>query len=610
MNKSVIHIILFFFMVLAAQGQISPGDLTQAHAQFEGMSNCTQCHDIGEKVSSTKCLDCHKEIKALVNQNKGYHASRNVRAQDCFDCHSEHHGRKFDMVRFDTQKFDHKTTGYTLEGEHATVDCKECHKSENITQRELKNRKDTYLGLDTKCLSCHEDFHQNTLPTDCMQCHSMSGFTPVTKFDHSKTDFPLKGEHAQVDCKECHKETTRNGKPFQEFGGLDFKDCVSCHSDPHNKKLPGTCVQCHTETSFTTFTGKSNFNHTRTGFPLKGAHKVMDCFECHQKRTDPLTVFQDRQTTEANNCVACHADVHENKFGQDCAKCHNEESFFALNNMDFFDHNVTDFALEGQHQEVDCKACHKERFSVPIDFSRCSNCHDDYHQGEFVSNGSSPDCMECHTVDKKFDYTLFTLEKHQSTDFPLEGAHVATPCFACHVSEEEDRWSFADKGGACIDCHTDFHDGFLPEKYYPADNCAVCHVSDTWSRVGFDHSKTQWPLEGKHKEVSCKECHFNFDDKGAVISQKFTNLESACISCHENVHGTQFEVKGVTDCTRCHVTDSWFPRKFDHRKTRFALEGKHAEISCEACHLVPNKSGVLEPLYKLNKLECVDCHLQ
>ncbi len=31
-------------------GQISPGDLSNAHKDLEGMSNCTKCHVLGDKV--------------------------------------------------------------------------------------------------------------------------------------------------------------------------------------------------------------------------------------------------------------------------------------------------------------------------------------------------------------------------------------------------------------------------------------------------------------------------------------------------------------------------------------------------------------------------------
>ena len=51
--------------------QLSPGDLTTAHADLEGMSNCTQCHDLGNKVTNAKCLECHKEIKALITRKEG-----------------------------------------------------------------------------------------------------------------------------------------------------------------------------------------------------------------------------------------------------------------------------------------------------------------------------------------------------------------------------------------------------------------------------------------------------------------------------------------------------------------------------------------------------------
>jgi hypothetical protein len=572
------------------------------------MSNCTQCHDLGDKVSNSKCLDCHREIQSLLNENRGYHANSRVVNKDCFTCHSDHHGRKFDMVRFDEKSFNHSLTGYELEGKHKTVDCRECHKPENIQNSKIKNRKNTFLGLDQECLSCHADFHQNTLSTNCMSCHSMDAFKPVIKFDHDKADFQLRGKHISVDCIECHKVTTRNGEKFQEFNNIAFTDCKACHQDPHNGKLPGTCVQCHTETSFSALTGISNFNHSSTGFTLKGSHNNIDCFSCHAKSSNPAAVFQDKIATEENNCIACHEDQHAGKYGNECVKCHNERSFLSLNNMDFFDHTVTDYPLEGKHLEVDCKLCHTERFSTPIDFTACNNCHNDYHDGEFIKGGLSPDCLECHSLQNGFDYSLFTLEQHQTTTFPLEGAHTATPCFACHVDEADDRWTFRNIGEDCIDCHQDFHEGFISEKYYPNNDCTSCHVNESWDLVNFDHNKTNWPLTGKHQTVSCSQCHFEISEKDMVTSQIFVNLDTNCASCHDNIHDNSFAIEGVTDCNRCHVTESWFPKKFDHNSTAFPLEGRHKEIECSACHQVGNEAGETAVVYKLNKLTCIDCH--
>lgn len=613
MKVGFIKSIILLFGLLVANSllaQISPGDLTNAHSKYEGISNCTLCHQLGEQVSSNKCLECHVEIKSLVDSNKGFHSSGGVKNKDCFQCHSEHHGRKFEMIRFDTNSFNHNTaTGYALEGEHKKVDCRECHNPGNINDTKLKQRKDTYLGLDQKCLSCHADFHEGSLPNNCLQCHSMEGFLPVTNFDHDKANFKLRGEHTEVDCKACHVTTDINGKSVQQFSNMNFSDCKACHTDPHKANLPGACNQCHTESSFSNFIGRGKFNHNRTDFDLNGRHKQIDCFACHANSKNPITLFQGQANVEEANCVACHTDPHENKYGQDCAKCHTEESFLAMKDMDFFDHTITDFPLEGMHVGVDCRACHIERFSTEIDFSACKNCHSDYHNEEFVKDGIAPDCNACHSLENGFDYTSFGISDHQKTNFPLDGAHIATPCFACHVDEREDRWSFANMGNSCIDCHDNFHEGYLAEKFLPANDCTSCHGNERWDAITFDHSKTDWPLTGQHNTVSCRECHFTISEENKTISQNFSNLDTNCAACHDNIHGDSFAEKGITDCSRCHVTTSWFPEKFDHGDTRFPLTGQHRSVNCKACHVVNNENNISTVVYKLNKLDCKDCHL-
>ena len=81
--------------------QISPGDLSKAHAHLEGASNCTQCHAVGNKVTREKCLACHQEIKNNIDANKGYHASKEVKGKNCAACHNDHHGRDFQLIKFD-----------------------------------------------------------------------------------------------------------------------------------------------------------------------------------------------------------------------------------------------------------------------------------------------------------------------------------------------------------------------------------------------------------------------------------------------------------------------------------------------------------------------------
>lgn len=594
-----------------ANGQISPGDLIRAHADLEGMSNCTQCHDLGKKVSSAKCLDCHKDIKSLVDENRGYHASSQVKKTDCFTCHSDHHGRKFQAIKLDEENFDHKLTGYELEGEHAVIDCRTCHIYENISDPKIKNRVNTFLGLEEECLSCHDDYHQKTLSDDCVQCHNFEKFDPATKFDHDDTAYKLIGKHVEVDCIKCHEKETRNGQDFQIFTDLKFDDCISCHDDVHNNRIKGACSQCHTEKSFSSFLGKKRFNHNKqTAFDLNGAHKRVDCFSCHEGEHAPEKVFGDRNGISENNCVSCHEDVHNEKFGNDCVKCHSENSFSELKTMEFFDHAVTDYPLEGNHVGVDCKKCHLKGFLEPIDFSACKNCHEDYHNSEFETENGTPDCVDCHslTQEEGFAFSLFTLEQHQETSFVLEGAHLATPCFACHISEEDERWKFRNIGSECIDCHDDIHKEYIPSKYYPEQKCESCHVTDSWTSVDFDHDLTEWKLEGAHKEATCKSCHFEQNELENGFTQNFENLNNECIHCHENIHKDQFEQKGVTDCKRCHTPVSWEADNFDHSQTAFPLEGAHLDVACSACHEPIYNNGEKFVNYSIEKFECIDCH--
>ena len=588
-------------------GQISPGDLTTAHAKYEGISNCTQCHVLGNKVTSAKCLACHTEIQGLVKQNRGYHADKLVKGKDCFACHSEHHGRNFKMIRLDEKKFNHEQTGYSLKGEHKVIDCRECHKPENIASKELKKRKDTFLGLGKACLSCHDDYHQKTLSNDCASCHDFTKFTPAPNFNHNKAKFKLTGKHIDVKCIECHKKTIQNQVEMQQFTGIKFDDCVNCHKDPHAGHFTNKCAQCHTDQSFTLFNGKKSFDHNKTKFTLNGSHKNVDCFECHKNNTTALTVFQDRNGINETDCITCHKDFHEGKFGENCAQCHIEKSFHSLKTMDFFDHNLTDYPLEGKHINVDCKKCHADSYVKPINFSECKNCHKDFHEGQFVKNGVVQDCKTCHSLAEGFDISQFTIEEHEKTKFPLNGSHLAVPCLACH--QENKKWNFKDIGTQCIDCHDDVHKNTISETIYPIQNCTVCHQTESWQEISFNHNKTPWKLEGKHSEVNCNDCHW--PDKNVALPKGliFKTLKSECNSCHENIHGNQFAIDQKTDCKRCHDSEKWIPPPFfNHNNTKFALTGKHAQISCAECHKPqPEVSSIL--IYKINKHECKDCHI-
>jgi hypothetical protein len=57
----------------------------------------------------------------------------------------------------------------------------------------------------------------------------------------------------------------------------------------------------------------------------------------------------------------------------------------------------------------------------------------------------------------------------------------------------------------------------------------------------------------------------------------------------------------TTACASCHSTSSWTETKFNHARTGFPLEGKHAQARCKACHPVDFQRSV--------PASCAGCHL-
>src|SRR5512140_728724 len=114
----------------AAFAQISPGKLSRFHQSLEGISNCTKCHDLGEAVADSKCLDCHSAVQSRIAAGTGYHPSTEINTAKCGTCHSEHNGLDFELVNWKGGKqiYDHRLTGFALEGAHRNKECSSCHR--------------------------------------------------------------------------------------------------------------------------------------------------------------------------------------------------------------------------------------------------------------------------------------------------------------------------------------------------------------------------------------------------------------------------------------------------------------------------------------------------
>ena len=54
-----------------AFAQLSPGPLSAAHEELEGVKNCLKCHGVKETRVDPHCLDCHGEIARLRADGRG-----------------------------------------------------------------------------------------------------------------------------------------------------------------------------------------------------------------------------------------------------------------------------------------------------------------------------------------------------------------------------------------------------------------------------------------------------------------------------------------------------------------------------------------------------------
>jgi hypothetical protein len=426
-------------------------DLLGLHRQVD----CRQCHSESFFLETpTACSACH-------DGQDGHTAAID---DDCTQCHSP--------VGWAKTGFDHALTTFALLGLHEDVACHECHAD------------DLYASTPGLCFTCHQadDAHAGQFGQNCAQCHTPSGWFGAV-FDHASTGFPLTGRHVSTSCLACHE-----GGAFEGTS----QDCVACHAqdDAHNGGFGPACVGCHTTAGW----DGATFDHAQTAFALTGAHSSAACVQCHPGNS---------YAGAPQACVSCHApqDKHGGGFGQDCARCHNTSGWGGAS----FDHGQTAFVLTGAHVGAACAQCHPGN-SYAGTPQACVSCHapQDKHNGGF-----GQDCAHCHNTGgwggAAFD--------HNSTSFPLSGAHAGAACTQCHGGGV-----YQGTPQTCSACHGEpgYHAGIL------GTDCASCHSDAGWLPASynrphsfpFDHEEAGW--------LSCRACHPN-------------NLAStSCTSCHDD----------------------------------------------------------------------------
>jgi hypothetical protein len=321
-----------------------------------------------------------------------------------------------------------------------------------------------------------------------------------------------------------------------------------------------------------------------------------DCNACHTAPWESATM-DDRCSTCHTNVAAEIADVNsihgrmmQIDQGAKCRDCHPEhhgpDALLTVLERWTFPHDVASFSLK-QHQLKDgndpflCSDCHGQDVTK-FDQVTCVNCHAPkdmtFMVGHTVAFGF--ECLNCHDGFDRFGGDF----SHDAFAFKLIDKHAAAQCAQCHINS----FTIADLQSAkqdCFACHQahDSHAGSL------GTDCAACHSPEGWKPSTFDHSRSEFKLDGQHVPVECAKCHANNVFKGTPRD---------CYSCHaaKDNHQGQFG----TNCAACHNTSGWQNVSYDHKDTAFPITGLHQAVECKACHV----NGI----YKGTPTTCYACH--
>ncbi len=267
---------------------------------------CAKCHTPAGratlfKVKFSACMDCHRDAH-------GGQFARAPYLNHCEKCHTESGFRPSTFALALHQK-----SGFVLTGGHMAVACNQCHKPAEA------GRAAAYHFSGLTCTTCHADPHKNQFAVrmqrvvdgrtaGCEACHNTKTWRDLSRFDHSTTKFQLAGTHRAVECAGCHRPANLE----RTLMHADFQaaplQCEQCHDDPHGSQFARAgntrCAECHNTMKWR----PSLFDHDKTAFSLKGAHKDVRCRDCHSgfRMVSDRRVLFYKPTPTA--CAACHGN--------------------------------------------------------------------------------------------------------------------------------------------------------------------------------------------------------------------------------------------------------------------------------------------------------------
>jgi hypothetical protein len=255
-----------------------------------------------------------------------------------------------------------------------------------------------------------------------------------------------------------------------------------------------------------------NFNHDATSFPLVGAHRSLQCSQCH------LGGRYKSLPTTCSNChngqIAYGKPITHLMTAQDCDTCHTTSSWSPAT----FQHDLARVTGQcstchngqkatGKPQNhiattQQCDTCHRTTAWIPATFThdastagQCSTCHNGQKATGKPQNhiATTQQCDTCHRTTAWIP-AVFT----NHDDPKLIGAHSTLDCKICHPQTFTSAfYRDGTQFGSCANCHT--RDYKFPGPGDHKNACPTCGTSLT---------------DALRTNAACSQCHKHASYRG------------------------------------------------------------------------------------------------
>lgn len=236
-------------------------------------------------------------------------------------------------------------------------------------------------------------------------------------------------------CSECHLKPAILGQPGLK--GAYHRQCLGCH-----KKWSGSneCTNCHalSEATSTTSgiglfeqviqTSVSAFKPDKKVYDLsdQNGEKVtfyhndhvekfgVECATCHQRESCGYCHDPNGSSVPMKSAEEIHAICNDCHDGDNCQLCHGKKE------KSPFTHDASHWRLGEYHRHLPCQACHEVGRRIKSLKADCTECHDNWGRENF---------------------------DHQLTGLKLDETHRELDCTDCHSNKKYHQ------PPTCIDCH-------------------------------------------------------------------------------------------------------------------------------------------------------------